>query len=110
MYSLKDFKLLEIMTDEEIAVEIERAKEVHEEVQEQFKQLEEDMRAECSFLAPNLNILFEKLKNIEAYIRKAENLLNDWDDTRAMKIARNNRNKFYQVKTVKRATINVVRV
>lgn len=81
MYTQHDFTTLEFLSNINVRREIEKAKDKLEQTHVAFKQLEEEMKEECSFLQPSLEPYFKSIANIEAYIRKAENLLKDWDST-----------------------------
>jgi hypothetical protein len=99
--------MLEQMTDDELLTAVEEARENLEAVQEQFNRLEKEMQRECAFLKPDMNILFTQISNIEGYIRKAENLLVQWDNNRYVSKAVKNREKFMskpsliKIKTIK---------
>lgn len=73
MYSPKDFKMLELKKRGDLRTEIARAKELHSRCQQHFEGDGEDYKIE---------LLIDSLKRIEAYIRKAENILNQYDDNR----------------------------
>lgn len=77
IYSMQDLQNLESMEDEEIREEIALAKEKLEELNGYFTELEEESKN--VFDLPNLSILFSNIKNIEGYIRRAENLLFTYD-------------------------------
>ena len=77
IYSMQDLQNLESMEDEEIREEIALAKEKLEELNGYFTELEEESKN--VFDLPNLSILFSNIKNIEGYIRMAENLLFTYD-------------------------------
>ncbi len=100
MYNTVQFTFLERMSREEVKEEIISARELYGVVQEQYSHMEQEMVAESRLLAPKLDILFGSLHNIESYIRKAENLLNQWDDTRYVNKAVKNFNKFNSIKLV----------
>lgn len=100
LFTSQEFLELEQLTSDEIEQEIERAWEVLYETQSEYARLEREMTAECALLKPSLDILFKSIKNIEAYIRKAENLLNDWDDNRYINKARKN-HQIFMVKPIK---------
>lgn len=82
-----DFKLLDSMTDEELHYTIESTKQEIEEVMESFKEYEEFLEEEAklngipkSFIQyPKVEILVNNLANLESYIRKAENLINEYE-------------------------------
>lgn len=89
IYSLQDLKNLESMEDIELKEEIAIAQEKLEELQDYFAELEKE--AEHVYDLPNLTILFSNIKNIEGYIRRAENLLFTYDDTKMVLEAYNRR-------------------
>ena len=102
IYSQQDFLLLERMEDEEIVDQLEKARQAYDDVQAYFTQLEGEASEICSFdtCKPDLSILFSQLKNIEAYIRKAENLMNGFDDNRYIcKAIKNRKNRLDKFKT-----------
>jgi hypothetical protein len=76
LYCTLDFIKMELLDDEQLNLEIARATQDYESVQAVFQKMEE----EAEGAKPNLNILFSQMNNIEGYIRKAENLLHNYDD------------------------------
>lgn len=89
LYSIEDFKNLETLTDEDLKMEISDAKEKIAEVQDYFKQLEDE--AVMIYEKPSLSILFSNINNLEAYIRRAKNLLRVYDANRYIQKAYDNR-------------------
>lgn len=105
IYSLQDLMNLEELEDMELKEEIHLAKEKLEEIKIYFEDLEKEARS--IFELPNLAILFSNIKNIEGYIRRAENLLCTYDknrlvlkayDRRQLKI-HNKKKRFIKVHT-----------
>lgn len=99
IYSKQDFINLESMEDSEIREEIALAHEKLEELNNYFNELEN----ECKnvFELPNLSILFSNIKNIESYIRQAENLLNTYDTNKMVLTAYNRRQLLLHTKKKK---------
>lgn len=96
MYSVQDFENLEQLTNEELQDEILMAKDNLSELQQYFKQLEEE--ATNVWELPDMTILFSNINNIEAYIRKAENLMKLYDSNRLVLKAYNRRQINLQTK------------
>ncbi|MBO8161102.1 MAG: hypothetical protein H0Z24_05650 [Thermosipho sp. (in: Bacteria)] len=107
LYTTYDFISLEKMTESQVRQEIELAKQKYEEVQEYFKMLEEMTPNE--FLKPDLEIHITTLKNIESYIRKAENLLNEWDSNSYIRKARK-RFKTFNYNNINNKYINKIKI
>lgn len=75
MYSREDFMLLETMEDFEITEAIKIAKENYDSIQQLYAEDNED--SPFDFDKIPMEILINKLKEVENYIRRAENLLNE---------------------------------
>lgn len=102
MYSYQDFVLLEKMTDEELHLEIAKAKEVYEECQCYFNEIEREWEEQNPFKTSglDLSILLKQLHNIESYIRKAENMMHEYDNARYLVKARTQRLKIMKINKI----------
>ena len=103
---MQDFENLETMTNEELLDEIAVAKENLEELQDYFKQLEEETTNVWEL--PDMNILFSNINNIEYYIRKAKNLMKVYDNNRLVLKAFERRQLNLQTITRKKTTYNKI--
>lgn len=79
MYTRQDFLNLENLTQRELKKEIVQAKKEYIDVQEHFRQMEIEQKIEGFFdnALISVQILTQQLGNIEAYITKAEGLINE---------------------------------
>ena len=105
MYTDKEFFELETMTDREVREAIKNAEEKLAGYQDRFNELEEEMYAISPLLKPDLDILFRGVKNCERYIRRAENLLEEWDNYRFLIKKRANRIKRIKINSIKKGKL-----
>lgn len=75
MYTNYDLIELEKLNDEELTVKLHEAKENYDYIQSLYSE-----EAEKHGEHLNLQIIFTQLKNIEYYIRRIENLLNEYEN------------------------------
>ena len=76
MYTDYDFLKLNSLSPAELEEEISMAEKMYCEIQETFKQLEKEMYEEGNVL-PKVDILIDRLKNVEWYIRRATEKLEE---------------------------------
>ena len=76
MYTDYDFLKLNSLSPAELEKEISMAERMYCEIQETFKQLEKEMYEEGNVL-PKVDILIDRLKNVEWYIRRATEKLEE---------------------------------
>ena len=79
IYTQQDFMMLERLTDQELVQARDLAKDVYDYVQEQIS--ENSSNPFQGYVMP-LDVAISHLKNIESYIRKIENLLNEYEADR----------------------------
>lgn len=94
----KEFKELELMTDLALEKEIEQAKIEYDNYLDYIKQYEEQLELEAklngtpkfAIAYPRMEKITQTLANLESYIRKAENILNEYEPSRHLtKILKN---------------------
>ena len=106
MKNYLDFKYLEFKSDEELKLIIEKSEEEYLALNNYIQRYEDDLRMQYEAkeidyftyqaLLPKVDLLIKKLANIESYIRKASNMLYNYDSpTRGFdKMNRDRRLKF----------------
>lgn len=84
MKTYEDFKLLEEMPDWVLVEEIAKTKQLIDDTVEAFHNLEMELEEESPFLVNSLKVetLTKQLHNLESYIRKAENILNEYEPSK----------------------------
>lgn len=84
MKTYEDFKLLEEMPDWVLVEEIAKTKQLIDDTVEAFHNLEMELEEESPLLVNSLKVetLTKQLHNLESYIRKAENILNEYEPSK----------------------------
>lgn len=84
MKTYEDFKLLEEMPDWVLVEEIAKTKQLIDDTIEAFHNLEKELEEESPLLVNSLKVetLTKQLHNLESYIRKAENILNEYEPSK----------------------------
>ena len=84
MKTYEDFKLLEEMPDWVLVEEIAKTKQLIDDTVEAFHNLEMELEEESPFLVNSLKVetLTKQLHNLESYIGKAENILNEYEPSK----------------------------
>lgn len=84
MKTYEDFKLLEEMPDWVLVEEIAKTKQLIDDTVEAFHNLERELEEESPLLVNSLKVetLTKQLHNLESYIRKAENILNEYEPSK----------------------------
>lgn len=84
MKTYEDFKLLEEMPDWVLVEEIAKTKQLIDDTVEAFHNLEKELEEESPLLVNSLKVetLTKQLHNLESYIRKAENILNEYEPSK----------------------------
>lgn len=88
----KDFKELESMTNLELKYAIKTTKEVYDNYMDYLNEYEAMLEEEAklngtpkfAIAYPKLTDVTNKLSNLESYIRKAENILNEYEPSRQL--------------------------
>lgn len=76
MYTNVDLMELENMNDEQLHMELEKAKDNYDYIQSLYQGEDDSNIFEAKI---PLDVVFMHLKNIEHYIRRIENLLNEYE-------------------------------
>lgn len=104
IYTFKDFLDLERMSNTDLLNEQMKATSFYVEYHSMYVSSDEDNDSEVS-----LDIILSNLKNIEAYVRKIANLLNDYDDNPIINKIRKRRENYFSKKSISNVRKNIRR-